>query len=131
MLKLKHLLNEDEYQTPFQQGKMSGLDAELDQKQLDMMMSKVEQYYTQIKPKRIDMSEFKNDVRDLVSIYKDKDTRNRIEYLNAFFNLYPYSKTYSGWKGVLSSLTQELSRILTLEKNIQSGDTSNYGYRNV
>lgn len=130
MLKLKHLLKEDEYQTPFQQGKMSGLDAEADQKQLDMMMSKVEQYYTQIKPKRIDMSEFKNDVRDLVSIYKDKDTSNRRDYLKAFFDLYPYSTTYSAWRGVLSSLTQELSRVLTLEKNIQSGDTSNYGYRN-
>lgn len=63
MLKLKHLLNEVDYQTPFQKGEISGLDPELDQKQLDMMMSKVEQLYTQIKPQRIDMSEFKNDVR--------------------------------------------------------------------
>ena len=127
MLKLKHLLNEVDYQTPFQKGEMSGLDSELDQKAIDNAMSRLERYYSNIKPKRVDMTEFKNDVRDLISIYKDKSTTE--EYFKAFFNLYPYAKSYTGWKGILNSLINELSHLLRLEKSIQSGDTSNYGYR--
>jgi hypothetical protein len=127
MLKLKHLLKEVEYQTPFQKGEMSGLDAELDQKAIDNAMSRLERYYLTIKPKRVDMTEFKNDVRDLISIYKDKSTTSG--YSEAFFNLYPYSKTYSGWKGMFNSVINELAHLIRLEKSIQSGDTSNYGYR--
>jgi hypothetical protein len=131
MLKLKHLLNEDEYQTPFQRGETDGLDAEADQKIQDSFLTKLEQNYSRIKRARIDMAEFKNDVMDLLSIYKDKTpgSATTMDFIDAFLELYPYSKTYSGWQGTYRDVRNNLNRMLQHAHSIQAGDTSNYGYR--
>jgi hypothetical protein len=137
MIKLKTLLdksilNEDSnYRTPFQQGKSAGTDSELDQKQQDYLLSNIEQRYSKIKRARIDMSEFKNDVLDLLSIYKDKEsgTNTTTDFINAFFELYPYSKTYTSWQGNFNDVRRGLNDLLRHAHAIERGDTSNYGYR--
>ena len=139
MIKLKNILKEDDqkwnpadYKSPAQLGKMSGLDAEADQKIQDSFLARLEQTYSRIKRARIDMSEFKNDILDLLSIYKDKTPGNTttMDFIKAFFELYPYSKTYSGWQGTYRDVTDNLNRMLRHAHAIQQGDTSSYMYRN-
>lgn len=139
MIKLKNILTEDEskwnpddYRSPAQLGKMSGLDTAADQKMQDSFLSNLEQSYSRIKRARIDMSEFKNDILDLLSIYKDKDpgTKTTTDFINAFFELYPYSKTYSSWQGTYRDIMRGLNNMLRHAHAIQRGDTSSYLYRN-
>ena len=138
MIKLKNILKEDEqtwnpadYKSPAQLGKTTGLDAEADQRIQDSFLSKLEQNYSRIKRARIDMAEFKNDVMDLISIYKDKPrgSATTMDFINAFLELYPYSKTYSGWQGSYRDVRDNLNRMLQHAHAIQSGDTSSYAYR--
>jgi hypothetical protein len=111
---------------------MSGLDAESDQKIQDSFLATLERSYSQIKRARIDMSEFKNDVMDLLSIYKDKTpgSATTMDFINAFLELYPYSKTFSGWQGSYRDVRNNLNRMLQHAHAIQQGDTSSYVYRN-
>ena len=139
MIKLKNILKEDDqtwnpsdYKSPAQLNKMSGLDAEADQKIQDSFLSTLERSYSTIKRARIDMSEFKNDVMDLLSIYKDKTpgSATTLDFIDAFLELYPYSKTYTGWQGIYRDVRNNLNRMLQHAHAIQKGDTSSYVYRN-
>jgi len=122
-------LNESDYQTLGQKGELSMLDSEADQAHQDDTIRSIEQYYSMIKPKRVDMTEFKTDIQDLLSIYKDKNEHSSGSFLQAFFELYPYSKTSTSWRGTLSRLQSELGHLLKHAKSIDAGDTSSYGYR--
>ncbi len=116
-------LNEDE---------IPNLDPDTDSAQTEKLMSQLEQAYTQVKPKRLDMSEFSNDVHDLISIYKDKSGPERQQqYYKAFFDLYPIATTNRSWKGYQNDIMQALNRLANLAKDIDKGDTSNYMYRNM
>jgi hypothetical protein len=77
------------------------------------------------------MSEFKNDVRDLVSIYKDKpaNTATMTAYMNAFRELYPTVKTNTAWKSTLTQVTNKIHIYYHMHMTVDKGDTSNYGYR--
>jgi hypothetical protein len=123
-------LTEQEYQSLGQKGEIPMLDPEADIAHAENMLAQLEKVYSQVKPKRVDMTEFKNDVRDLISIYKDKPkTDQRSEYLQAFFKLYPIAKTNTAWKGLYSDVTSLLGNLLQHAKSVAQGDTSNYGYR--
>ena len=122
-------LNEDEYQSLGQKGELPMLDPEADTAHSESTLARLERAYMAIKPKRVDVAEFKNDVRDLISIYKDKSTRNHQEYIDAFFNLYPFSKTSNTWKGTHRDIVNLLSHLLNHAQSIEKGDTSSYGYR--
>ena len=111
---------------------VEGLDPAVDSKQMSDILSRLESMYMQIKPKRVDTSEFVKDVQDLVSIYKDKTGAERSQsYYAAFFDLYPISRTNPSWKGKTNDITTALNRLANLAKDINSGDTSNYLYRNM
>ena len=91
----KNLAEQDGYQTMGQKGEMPMLDPEADSAFFDKLLSSLATEYEQIKPKRDDMSEFENDVRDLVSIYKDKPKSNETvgAFQAAFRDLYPTGLT--------------------------------------
>ena len=125
----KNLTEQDKYQTLGQKGEIPMLDPVADTAHSDSVLSRLEQDYMQIKPKRVDVTEFKNDIRDLISIYKDKSASERNQYFKAFFDLYPHTQTYSGWKGVHRDIINSLNHLLTHAKRVSQGDTSNYGYR--
>jgi hypothetical protein len=111
---------------------VEGLDPDVDSKQMSDILSRLESMYMQIKPKRVDTSEFVKDVQDLVSIYKDKTGADRTQsYYAAFFDLYPISRTNPSWKGKANDITTALNRLANLAKDINNGDTSNYLYRNM
>lgn len=133
MKKLEHILAENMHRFAtknlHEQNLENKLDPEADQKVLDRMYKRIFDYYSYIKPKRIDMSEFENDIRDLVSIYKDKGISGTSEYQYQFYELYPISKTRSDWKGIQSRLTSSLVDVLNLTRAIEQGDTSSYLYR--
>ena len=92
MKKLEHILAENMHRFAtknlHEQNLENKLDPEADQKVLDRMYKRIFDYYSYIKPKRIDMSEFENDIRDLVSIYKDKSISGTSEYQYQFYELY-------------------------------------------
>jgi hypothetical protein len=128
----KNLKEQDEpYQTLGQKGEIPMLDPEADTAHSEQTLDSLARSYEQIKPKRLDMSEFKNDVRDLVSIYKDKPagTATMTAYMNAFRELYPTVQTNSAWKGILDTVTSKVVHLLGHARSIEQGDTSNYGYR--
>ena len=126
----KNLNEQDKYQTLGQRGEIPMLDPEADTEVFESSLDRLEKNYMLVKPKRIDASEFKNDVRDLISIYKDKDPAEaRKTYYKAFFDLYPYATTNRSYKGIVSSITDQLNFLLKHAYNVQKGDTSNYGYR--
>lgn len=132
MIKLKNILTEDDtYNASNQQGEIPKLDPEADTEVFESGLDRLEYRYSLIKPKRLDMTEFKNDVRDLISIYKDKDPATaRKTYYNQFFELYPVVKTKSNWQGIHSGIMSDLNHLLKLSHAIHvKGDTSNYGYR--
>ena len=130
MIKLKNILNEnEEYQSLGQKGEIPMLDPDADMEHSDSVLSRLEQVYMKIKPKRIDASEFKNDVRDLISIYKDKSDNDRNQYFSAFFDLYPYSKTNSTYKSAVTDIMNSLNGLLKHAADMEKGDTSSYGYR--
>jgi len=111
---------------------VEGLDSDADSKQMSDILSRLESMYMQIKPKRVDTSEFVKDVQDLVSIYKDKTGADRTQsYYAAFFDLYPISRTNPSWKGKTNDITTALNRLANLAKDINAGDTRNYLYRNM
>ena len=122
---------ETPYQSLGQKGEIPMLDPEADTAHSEQTLDLLAKSYEQIKPKRLDMSEFKNDVRDLVSIYKDKpvDTATQTAYMNAFRELYPTVQTRSDFRGILNTVTDNLSHLLNHARSIEQGDTSNYGYR--
>jgi hypothetical protein len=123
-------LNEDEYQTSGQRGEIPMLDPEADTEVFETSLDRLEKNYMLVKPKRIDASEFKNDVRDLISIYKDKDPHTaRQTYYKAFFELYPYATTNSVYKSIVSDIMSSLNFLLRHSADVYKGDTSNYGYR--
>jgi hypothetical protein len=123
-------LNEDEYQSLGQSGELPMLDPEADMEHAESNLSRLESIYAEVKPKRVDMSEFKNDVRDLVSIYKDKSGNERQQqYYKAFFDLYPIATTKSTWKGFQNQIMDLLKNLVNHAESIAKGDTSNYGYR--
>jgi hypothetical protein len=139
--KLKHLLaenmlrfntknlHESDYQSLGQKGELPMLDPAADQAHQDSVMRQIEQAYSRIKPKRVDMTEFKNDVRDLLSIYKDKTDVGGQNFIQAFFELYPFSKTNTAWRGTVTDLNRLISHLLRHAKTIDQGDTSSWGYR--
>jgi hypothetical protein len=106
------------------------LDPESDSEVFEYNLDRLEKNYMLVKPKRIDASEFKNDVRDLISIYKDKNPSTaRKTYYKAFFDLYPYATTNRVYKSVVSDIMNQLNFLLKHSYDVQKGDTSNYGYR--
>lgn len=126
----KNLNEQDNYQTSGQRGEIPMLDPEADTEVFESSLDRLEKNYMLVKPKRIDTSEFKNDVRDLISIYKDKDPAEaRKTYYKAFFDLYPYATTNSVYKGVVSDIMNQLNFLLRHSADVHKGDTSNYGYR--
>ena len=127
----KNLAEQEKYQTLGQQGEIPTLDPEADTAHSEQTLDRLAKSYEQIKPKRLDMSEFKNDVRDLVSIYKDKpaNSATMAAYMNAFRELYPTVQTRSDFKGILTTVTSKMSHLLAHARSIAQGDTSNYGYR--
>ena len=128
----KNLAEQEEpYQTLGQKGEIPKLDPEADTAHFEQTLDSAAKSYEQIKPKRLDMSEFKNDVKDLVSIYKDKaaNTTTMTNFMNAFRELYPTVQTRSDYKGILSELTRKIAHLLTHSISVEKGDTSNYGYR--
>jgi len=130
--KTKNLTEQEEpYQTLGQKGEMPLLDPEADTAHFEQQLDSLAKSYEQIKPKRLDMSEFKNDVRDLVSIYKDKpaNTTTTTAYMNAFTELYPTVTTRSDFKGIVQDITRKVSHLLNHTRSVEQGDTSNYGYR--
>ena len=122
---------EEPNQTLGQKGEMPMLDPEADTAHSEQTLDLLAKSYELIKPKRLDMTEFKNDVRDLVSIYKDKPagTATMTAYMNAFRELYPIVQTRSDYKGILTNVTNGMAHLLKHARSIEQGDTSNYGYR--
>jgi hypothetical protein len=130
MIKLKNILAENEYQSLNQQGDIPKLDPEADSEVFESSLDRLEKNYMRIKPKRVDVSEFKNDVRDLISIYKDKDPAvARKTYYTQFFDLYPIAKTNSVWKSIFTDINNGLNFLLRHSADVHKGDTSSYGYR--
>ena len=130
--KTKNLAEQEEpYQTLGQKGEIPKLDPEADTAHFEQTLDLAAKSYEQIKPKRLDMSEFKNDVKDLVSIYKDKPSNSgtMTTYLVAFHELYPIVKTNSAWKSTLTQVTNKITHLLNHTWAVDGGDTSNYGYR--
>lgn len=127
----KNLAEQEEYQTLGQKGEIPMLDPKADTDHAEKTLDRLAKSYEQIKPKRLDMSEFKNDVRDLVSIYKDKpvDTANMTAYHNAFRELYPTVQTNPAYKGIRNDVVRSITHLLNHARSIAQGDTSNYGYR--
>jgi len=127
----KNLAEQEKYQSLGQKGEIPMLDPEADTAHSEQTLDLLAKSYELIKPKRLDMSEFKNDVRDLVSIYKDKsdDTATRTAYMNAFRELYPIVTTRSDYKGILTTVTNKMTHLLHHARRIEQGDTSNFGYR--
>ena len=128
----KNLAEQEEpYQTLGQKGEIPMLDPEADTAHSEQTLDLLAKSYELIKPKRLDMTEFKNDVRDLVSIYKDKPagTATMTAYMNAFRELYPIVQTRSDFKGILTTVTSKIAHLLGHARSIEQGDTSNYGYR--
>ena len=127
----KNLAEQEEYQSLGQKGEIPMLDPEADTAHSEQTLDLLAKSYELIKPKRLDMSEFKNDVRDLVSIYKDKPagTATQTAYMNAFRELYPTVQTRSDYKGILNTVTSKLFHLLNHATSIEQGDTSSYGYR--
>ena len=128
----KNLAEQEEpYQTLGQKGEIPMLDPEADTAHSEQTLDLLAKSYELIKPKRLDMTEFKNDVRDLVSIYKDKPagTATMTAYMNAFRELYPIVQTRSDFKGILTTVTNKIAHLLGHARSIEQGDTSNYGYR--
>jgi hypothetical protein len=120
----------DKYQSLSQRGEIPMLDPKADTEVFESALNRLEKNYMLVKPKRVDVAEFKNDVRDLISIYKDKDpSEARKTYYKQFFELYPIAKTNSSWKGILSSITDGLNFLLRHSADVHKGDTSSYGYR--
>jgi hypothetical protein len=126
----KNLTEQDKYQTLGQSGEIPMLDPDADTEVFESSLDRLEKNYMLVKPKRVDASEFKNDVRDLISIYKDKaPAEARKTYYKAFFDLYPYVTTNSAYKSIVSSMMNQLNFLLKHAYDVQKGDTSNYGYR--
>ncbi len=127
----KNLKEQEEYQTLGQKGEIPMLDPKADSAFVDKLLSSLATEYEQIKPKRLDMSEFENDVRDLVSIYKDKPKSNETvgAFQAAFRDLYPTVQTNPAYKGILSRVTTLVTKLLSHAFDVDKGDTSNYGYR--
>jgi len=128
----KNLAEQEEpYQTLGQKGEMPMLDPDADTAHSEQTLDLLAKSYELIKPKRLDMTEFRNDVRDLVSIYKDKPagTATQTAYMNAFRELYPTVQTRSDFRGILNTVTDNLSHLLKHARSMEQGDTSSYGYR--
>ena len=127
----KNLSEQEEYQSLGQQGETPMLDPKADTEHAEETLDRLAKSYEQIKPKRLDMSEFKNDVRDLVSIYKDKPKSNETvgAFQAAFRELYPTVQTRSDFKGIQNDIMSSVTHLLTHARSIDKGDTSNYGYR--
>ena len=127
----KNLSEQEEYQSLGQQGEMPKLDPEADSAFVDQLLSSLATAYEQIKPKRLDMSEFENDVRDLVSIYKDKPRSNETvrAFQAAFRDLYPTTTSRGDYKSISSRVITLVIKLLSHAYDVDKGDTSNYGYR--
>ena len=127
----KNLSEQEEYQSLGQQGETPMLDPKADTEHAEETLDRLAKSYEQIKPKRLDMSEFKNDVRDLISIYKDKpvDAANMTAYHTAFKELYPTVQTNTAYKGIRNDVERSITHLLNHARSIAQGDTSNYGYR--
>jgi hypothetical protein len=126
----------EKYQTLAQQGELPGLDPVLDTAHLQMLITTLQRLYEQVRYRRIDMSNFAQDVMDLYEKYKT-ETPTDIGAANQehqaihaeFKSMYPIAKTYSGWQGVSNDISSKIRSIYSLAKSVAKGDTSNYGYR--
>ena len=126
----------EKYQTLAQQGELPGLDPVLDTAHLQMLITTLQRQYEQVRYRRIDMSNFAQDVMDLYEKYKtetptDIGAANQ-EHANIhaeFKSMYPIAKTYSGWQGVSNDISSKIRSIYNLAKSVAKGDTSNIGYR--
>ena len=122
---------QEKYQTLGQKGEIPMLDPEADAEHAERTLDRLAKQYEQIKPKRLDMSEFKNDVRDLISIYKDKpeDSSTMTAFQTAFRELYPTVQTNTGYKSIRQDIERSITHLLGHAISMEQGDTSNYGYR--
>lgn len=122
------------YQTLAQQGKLPGLDPEMDTEYLNQIINRLEKNYDKVRYRRIDMTNFKQDLLDLFEKYKPLTrTQNRRDshasFHREFESMYPISKTHSSWKGIANEISSGLTALWNLSKSIEAGDTSNIGYR--
>jgi len=125
------------YQTLAQQGLLPGLDPEMDTEFLNLLINTLEKTYDRVRYRRIDMTNFKQDVMDLYEKYNktpkssDLGTRGQehAAFHHEFNSMYPISKTYAGWKGLSNNISSTLTSIYNLAKAVAAGDTSNIGYR--
>ena len=129
--KAKNLNEQEKYQSLGQQGEIPMLDPKSDTEHSEQNLDRLAKVYEQIKPKRHDMSEFENDVRDLVSIYKDKPKSNETvgAFQAAFRDLYPTTTSRGDYKSISSRVITLVTRLLSHAYDVDKGDTSNYGYR--
>ena len=126
----------EKYQTLAQQGELPGLDPVLDTAHLQTLITTLQRLYEKVRYRRIDMSNFAQDVMDLYEKYKtetptDIGAANQ-EHANIhaeFKSMYPIAKTYSGWQGVSRDISSKIRSIYILAKSVAKGDTSNIGYR--
>ena len=124
------------YQTLAQRGKLSGLDPEMDTAYMNSVINRIIKNYDRVRYRRIDMTNFNQDLMDLFEKYKTpskpgtaEHTESHANFQQEFKSMYPISTTYSGWKGVASEISSDLTALWKLAKSIAKGDTSNIGYR--
>ena len=126
----------EKYQTLAQKGELPGLDPKLDSAYLNSLITRLQRDYEQVRYRRIDMSNFAQDIMNLYEKYKTKTSTDQgaanQEYANfraEFKSMYPIATTNSQWQAISRSIASNIGNIYSLAKAVAIGDTSNIGYR--
>ena len=101
-----------------------------DKAQLNNMVQRLKRKYERVKLKRIETSKFEEDLHDVLEVWiEDSTPTSNHNYLSTFMEMYPISKTYSGWRGEVRDMSRDLLNIMNITKMASEGDTSSVQYK--
>ena len=101
-----------------------------DRAQLNNMVQRLKRKYERVKLKRIETSKFEEDLHDVLEVWIEDSTPSyNHNYLSTFMEMYPISKTYSGWRGEVRDMSRDLLNIMKITKMASEGDTSSVQYK--
>ena len=101
-----------------------------DKAQLNNMVQRLKRKYERVKLKRIETSKFEEDLHDILEVWiEDSTPTSNHNYLSTFMEMYPITKSYSGWQGEVRDMSRDLLNIMKITKDAKIGDTDSYGYK--
>lgn len=100
------------------------LDPKADSEFKEYWLDRLAEKYNRYKPKRLNDSNLKKDVNNLLSKNLPLD-----KFFKEFYELYSIVTTRGDWKGGQKDIEDYLRTLWKQDQSIRKGDTSMFGYR--